>query len=108
MFKLTIRNELSHSIELGSDIHGNIQRIDNAFEALPTRLHACEQALSDLHTQMENAKAEVEKPFEQSEELITKSARLAELDALLNMDKRQNDSLDAEPEQEDERVPKRA
>lgn len=53
---------------------------------------------------MENAKAEVEKPFAQEQELAEKTARLAELDALLNIDKRENDVLDAEPEHQDERT----
>ena len=53
---------------------------------------------------MQNAKAEVEKPFEQEQELSEKAARLAELDALLNIDKRENDVLDAEPEHQDERT----
>lgn len=107
VFNLTLKGALSHTIDLGSDIHGNIQRIENTFEMLPTRLAVCEQALANLHTQIENAKAEVEKPFAQEEELKTKSARLAELDAMLNMDKRENDTLDAEPEQEDERTRRR-
>ena len=105
VFKLTLKGVLSHTIDLGSDIHGNIQRMENVFEMFPTRLHACEQALANIHAQMENAKAEVEKPFAQEDELRTKSARLAELDSMLNMDKRENDTLDAEPEQEEkERV----
>lgn len=99
VFKLTLKGTLSHTIDLGSDIHGNIQRIENAFEMLPTRLVACEQVLVNLNAQIENAKAEVEKPFAQEEELKTKSARLAELDAMLNMDKHENDTLDAVPEQ---------
>ena len=70
----------------------------NVLESLPSRLSACEKALATLKEQMENAKAEVEKPFEQEQELSEKAARLAELNALLNMDKRENAALDAEPE----------
>ena len=77
-FKLTLKGALSHTIDLGSDIHGNIQRMENAFDMFPTRLNACEQALANLQTQIENAKAEVEKPFAQEDELRTKMARLAE------------------------------
>ena len=98
VFRMTLRGELSHTVELGSDIHGNIQRMENVLESLPSRLSACEKALATLKEQMENAKAEVEKPFEQEQELSEKAARLAELDALLNMDKRENAALDAEPE----------
>ena len=107
-FKLTLKGALSHTIDLGSDIHGNIQRMENAFDMFPTRLNACEQALANLQTQIENAKAEVEKPFAQEDELRTKMARLAELDAMLNMDKRENDTLDATPEQEEERTKRRS
>ena len=98
VFRMTLRGELSHIVELGSDIHGNIQRMENVLESLPSRLSACEKALATLKEQMDNAKAEVEKPFEQEHELSEKTARLAELDALLNMDKRENATLDAEPE----------
>ncbi len=98
VFRMTLRGELSHTVELGSDVHGNIQRIENMLESLPSRLFACEKALATLKEQMENAKAEVKKPFEQEHELSEKAARLAELDALLNMDKRENATLDAEPE----------
>lgn len=102
VFRMTLRGELSHTVELGSDIHGNIQRMENMFEAFPVRLSACEKVLDTLKEQMENAKAEVEKPFAQEQELAEKTARLAELDALLNIDKRENDVLDAEPEHQDE------
>lgn len=98
VFRMTLRGELSHIVELGSDVHGNIQRMENMLESLPSRLSACEQALATLKEQMDNAKAEVEKPFEQEQELSEKAARLAELNALLNMDKRENAALDAEPE----------
>ena len=101
IFQLTLKGTLSHTIELGSDIHGNIQRMENVLEVFPARLNACEQALANLHIQIENAKAEMEKPFTQEDELKIKSARLAELDPMLNMDKRENDTLDAVPEQEE-------
>lgn len=104
VFRMTLRGELSHTVELGSDIYGNIQRMENMFEAFPVRFSACEKALVTLKEQMENAKAEVEKPFAQEQELSEKTARLAELDALLNIDKRENDVLDAEPEHQDERT----
>ena len=99
VFRMTLRGELSHTVELGSDIHGNIQRMENLFEAFPVRLSACEKVLDTLKEQMENAKAEVEKPFAQEQELSEKTARLAELDALLNIDKRESDVIDAETEE---------
>ena len=107
VFRMTLRGSLSHTIELGSDIHGNIQRMENILEAFPMRLSVCEKALDTLSEQMENAKNEVDKPFAQEQELAKKTARLAELDALLNIDKRENDVLDAEQEQQGERTPVR-
>ena len=103
-YRLTMIGQLRHTVTLGTDVFGNIQRMENLFEALPVRLSACEKALVTLKEQMENAKAEVEKPFAQEQELSEKTARLAELDALLNIDKRENDVLDAEPEHQDERT----
>ncbi len=76
-------------------------RPDCLCSAFQARLNACEQALANLHIQIENAKAEVEKPFTQEDELKVKSARLAELDSMLNMDKRENDTLGAVLEQEE-------
>jgi len=85
-YKLSLKNELSHSVALGSDIHGNITRIDNALDGFETKMQACEGMLSNNKTQLENAKSEVERPFVQEDELKTKSARLDELNILLNMD----------------------
>ena len=101
-FRLNIKGELSHFIDLGTDANGNIQRIENAFGSFEDRLHANEQSLITQREQLETAKAEAAKPFPQEDELKTKSARLAELDAMLNMDKR-NDGpvLDSEPESDD-------
>lgn len=101
-FRLNIKGKLSHFIDLGTDAGGNVQRIENAFGSFEDRLHANEQSLATLREQFEIAKVEVTKPFEHEDELKAKSARLAELDAMLNMDKR-NDGpvLDSEPEQED-------
>lgn len=66
-----------------------IQRMDNLLESLPLKEQACREKLSDLHNQLETAKVEVLKPFPREEELQTKLARLEELNALLNMDKRE-------------------
>ena len=65
---------------------GNLQRMDNALESLPIKEQTCREQLSDLQTQLETAKAEVQKPFPREEELTTKTERLEELNALLNMD----------------------
>ena len=99
-FKVTMQGALSHSVELGEDVFGNIQRMDNALNAMPNKKDREEKNLIETHRQMDNAREEIDKPFPQEEELATKSARLAELDAMLNMDKRENDTLDGEIDEE--------
>ncbi len=88
-YRLTMIGQLRHMTTLGTDVFGNIQRMDNLLETLPLKEQACREKLSELHTQLETAKAEVQKPFPREEELKTKLARLEELNALLNMDKRE-------------------
>ena len=102
-FQLTLKNVLSHSITLGSDVYGNISRIDNALSGLSERMEQCQRSLEDLQRQVEEARMEVDKPFAQEQELAEKAARLAELDALLSMEKGSSEMLDGEPEQEDDR-----
>lgn len=102
-FQLTLKYVLSHPIILGSDVYGNISRIDNALSGLPEKLEICKRSLEDLQRQMEEGKLEVDKPFAQEQELAEKASRLAELDALLNMEKGSSEMLDVEPEQEDDR-----
>ena len=101
-FQLTLKNALSHTVDLGSDVFGNITRIDNTFAGFLRKLDDCRRKLDDLHHQVETAKEEVKKPFAQEQELIEKTARLAELDALLNMGKSTPEAVDAEPEPEEE------
>ena len=88
-YRLTMVGQLRHVVTLGTDVFGNIQRMDNLLESLPLKEQACREKLSDLHNQLETAKVEVLKPFPREEELQTKLARLEELNALLNMDKRE-------------------
>ena len=88
-YRLTMIGQLRHMATLGTDVFGNIQRMDNLLESLPLKEQACREKLSDLHNQLETAKVEVLKPFPREEELQTKLARLEELNALLNMDKRE-------------------
>ena len=85
-YRLTIIGQLRHTVTLGTDVFGNLQRMDNALEGLPIKEQACREQLSNLQTQLETAKTEVQKPFPREEELKAKSARLEELNALLNMD----------------------
>ena len=85
-YVLTLKGSMSHQVELGSDARGNITRIDNALASIPKRIQNVENKLNDLNQQMATAKSELGKPFPQEEELRSKSARLAELDAKLNLD----------------------
>lgn len=87
-FRLTLRGAVSHIMEVGSDARGNITRLMNLIQTLPDRMAKVQARLDATKQQMAAAKAELGKPFPQEEELKTKSARLAELDAELNMDQR--------------------
>ena len=100
MYQLTLKGAMSHQVELGSDPRGNITRIDNALAGIPRRMQNVENKLNDLNQQMTTAKAELGKPFPQEEELKTKSARLAELDAKLNLDRPAAQTEKKKPEQE--------
>ena len=101
-YKVKLKGELGYSVSLGTDTFGNITRLDNALEGLPKRLEMNEQELDNVKTQFETAKVDVEKPFNQEEELKTKTARLNELNALLNVDKRENEIVGGEPDEGDE------
>ena len=102
-YKITLIHQLRHTVTLGTDIFGNIQRLDNTLGAFEERMAACTEQLENTRVQLENAKAEVQKPFPQEEELKTKSARLNELNAMLNLDKRENEIVDGERGEEEPR-----
>lgn len=85
---LSLKGEMSHRVERGKDVRGNLIRIDNALGSIPGRIQATQAQLETVQNQLETAKAEVNKPFPQEEELRTKSARLNELNAELNIDER--------------------
>ena len=104
-FRLTMKGTVSHTIDLGADVLGNIQRMENALSKLPERLDACNKSIRELQAQMENAKQEIQKPFGQEQELAEKTKRLAALDALLSIDKREPENLDALPEEQEEISP---
>ena len=90
-----------HSVALGSDPGGNLTRMENRLNSLSEDLRKLEMQLSDTQRQIEDARAEVQRPFPQEEELRSKEARLAELNALLNLDEKDAVLLDeAEPEEE--------
>lgn len=100
-YKITLIHQLRHTVTLGTDIFGNIQRLDNALGAFEERMAACVEQLENTHIQLENAKVEVQKPFPQEEELKTKTERLNELNALLNLDKKENEIVDGERGEEE-------
>ena len=87
-YVLTLKGQMTHRVTLGKDARGNLTRIDNVLNAMPDRLQNVRNTLDAMTAQMEAAKAELGKPFPQEEELRVKSARLAELNAELNIDER--------------------
>lgn len=105
-YRLTMIGQLRHTVTLGTDVFGNLQRMDNALEGLPIKEQTCREQLSNLQTQLETAKTEVQKPFPREAELNTKTARLEELNTLLNLDHKEPEIVDAEPD-EDQRPPER-
>ena len=100
-YMLTLRGEMSHRVELGSDARGNLIRIDNVLNGIPDRITTAQKSLEDTRAQLETAKAELGKPFPQAEELAAKSARLTELNAELNIDSRSaiESGAEAEPDE---------
>ena len=105
-YRLTMIGQLRHVVALGTDVFGNIQRMDNLLETLPVKEQACREKLGELHTQMETVKVEVSKPFPREEELKTKLARLEELNTLLNMDKHEPEVI-GDTEMPEEQPPAR-
>lgn len=101
LFYLTLHGQMSHRVELGDSALGNLIRIDNALASIPSRMAAAQAELETNLQQMEAAKEEAAKPFPQEEELKSKSARLAELDAALSLEKKESPA----PEHESESAP---
>lgn len=96
-YTVTLKNELSHSTHLGTDVFGNILRLDNLLDGFKDRLRDCENLLENTRAQLTSAQEQVQKPFPQEEELAAKTARLEELNVLLEMDKPDNEIVDGEP-----------
>ena len=102
-FTISLKGSLSHEVEIGADPFGNLQRLSNALEGMTGKMADVEQKLSNVEHQLETAKVEVTKPFAQEQELVEKLERLAELNALLNMDEKGDNVLDmGDDEPEDE------
>ena len=100
-----LRAELSYPVSLGDDARGNITRLDNAIDNFADRIADTENALQNLEQQKQAAEIEVAKPFAQEKELAEKSARLAELNALLNIDRDRSSSQDTPEETEETETP---
>ena len=100
-----LRAELSYPVLLGDDARGNITRLDNAIDNFADRIADAENALQNLEQQKQAAEVEVAKPFAQEEELAEKSARLAELNALLNIDRDRSSSQDTPEEYKETEAP---
>lgn len=100
-YAVKLKGHFTHSVTLGTDVYGNITRIDNAADNIETRLHKAEEQLENTKAQLETAKVEVEKPFAQEDELKQKMTRLTELNALLDMDKGDTPVVGGEPDEGD-------
>ena len=101
-YRVALKGQLTHTASLGTDIHGNITRLDNALNGLENRLQEHRDRLENTKTQMEAAKADAAKPFPREQELQEKSKRLAELTKLLKMDEKDRELLDSAPDEGDE------
>ena len=100
VFYVALKGHLSHKVELGTDVFGNLQRLDNALEGLPKRLEVVKENLEETKKQFETAKVESQKEFPQEAELQEKIKRLAEVEVLLDMDKKDKEGADlGEPEE---------
>ena len=103
-FFITLRGSLYHKVPLGKDANGIITRLDNAIEKFEARRQGLVAGLDELHKQVENSKAEVAKPFPDEAVLEEKSRRLAELNAELDMDRRENEIVDGAEERGEEEL----
>ena len=100
-YQALLKGQRKYTVPLGTDPLGNIIRLDNSLNNFPERITAAENELDTLHQQQAAAQIEVEKPFPQEEELAEKSARLAELNAQLDVDEKSHEPEQDEEEQED-------
>ena len=106
-FELTIKGKCSYKIEIGKDPLGNIQRIHNALSSIDKKLAESEQKLETVQQQLATAQEEVKKPFPKEIELNEKMERLSELNALLNMDEKGNETILADEDIGTEKIPDR-
>ena len=105
-YRITLKGTLSHTVTLGTDVFGNITRLDNALENLAMFLQAEQNDLEETKGQLENARTELQTPFAREAELAEKTKRLKELNILLNMDQKDKTLIDSAPD-EGEELPER-
>ena len=103
-FYLKLKNNSSYRLELGSDIFGNITRINNVIENIPNNILNTKKQLDNIQIQFENAKLELKKPFEKQEELDEKQKRLIEINKELKLDEKEKDLFDESQEEQEEQV----
>ena len=101
-YQAVLRGATSHFVSLGTDARGNLTRMDNVLDSFPDRIARAENQLQTLYQQRDAAQQEVQKPFPKEAELAEKSARLAELDTLLNMESRPEPEQDTPEAEQDE------
>ena len=101
-YRITLKGTLSHTVTLGADVFGNITRLDNALENLAGNLDGERAKLEEAKVQLENARTELATPFAREEELAEKTARLKELNILLNMDEKDKTLIDEAPDEGEE------
>ena len=106
-YRITLKGALSHTVVLGSDIYGNITRMDNRIDGIEEQLKVLNEKLADIQTQLENARTEMEAPFAREAELAEKTRRLQELNVLLNLDAKDKTLMADEPDEGDKVAPRK-
>ena len=99
-YRMTMKGTLSHTAVLGADVFGNLNRMDNVIDGLSGKLEAVRTELADTRIQLENVRTELAAPFSREAELAEKTARLKELNILLNMDQKDNALIDDAPDED--------
>lgn len=105
-YRLHLKGQLTHTVVLGTDVFGNITRMDNVIDGIAGKLEKVRAELAETQVQLENAKAEMNTPFAKEDELSEKTARLKELNILLNMDQKDRALIDEAPEEDVPEKPK--
>lgn len=106
-YRITLKGALSHTVVLGSDIYGNITRMDNRIDGIEEQLKVLNEKLADIQKQLENARTEMDAPFAREAELAEKTRRLQELNVLLNLDAKDKTLMADEPDEGDKVAPRK-